>query len=260
MDKEVEVLVACMKQKDFSLYEKMNINTNAVFANQSDEFSYKEIIKDGNVLKMITTNDRGVGKNRNIAILFSTAKYLVFADEDLTYKDNFHNTIIEAFHKLPKADMIIFDLEYSDNSNCERTKIKKIKRLNIFNSMLYGAPRFVIKRESLLKNNLWFSLLYGGGAPYSSGEDSLFLREAFRKKLRIYSYPVVIATTDTSSSTWFKGYNEKYFFDKGILLANLFPKLKWIIAIYYSFKYSKYTNEFSILQIFRLIKKGIKNF
>ena len=39
---EVEVLVACMNQTDDALYKKMNLHTDAIFANQCDEYSYNE--------------------------------------------------------------------------------------------------------------------------------------------------------------------------------------------------------------------------
>ena len=39
---KVEVLVACMHQKDDSLYREMNLQPDAILANQGDEFFYKE--------------------------------------------------------------------------------------------------------------------------------------------------------------------------------------------------------------------------
>lgn len=260
---DVEVLVACMNQKDFSFYEKMNIKTNAVFANQSDDFSYKEANINGKVAKLITTNDRGVGKNRNIAILFSSSKYLLFADDDLQYHDDYADTITNAFEKIPKADIIVFDLKeinYSNMSHVKHRRIKKIGRVRWYNFMRYSTPNIAIKRDSLLKNSLFFSLLYGGGAKYHCGEDTLFLREALRKKMRIYKYPAYIATSDKSTSTWFKGYTEKYFIDQGVIYANLFPKLKWLLAIYYAFKYSKHIKDFTFFQIYKFMRKGIKSF
>ena len=78
MSSKVEVLVACMNQKDDSLYQKMNLQTDAVLANQCDEYSYREFVQEDNsVVKLISTADRGVGKNRNKALLNSTGEYLM---------------------------------------------------------------------------------------------------------------------------------------------------------------------------------------
>ena len=77
--KKLQVLVATMHQKDLSLVEKMNIRCDAVIANQADK---NEILTEDNVT-MITTKTRGVGLNRNIALLAADAEILLFAD--ITY-------------------------------------------------------------------------------------------------------------------------------------------------------------------------------
>lgn len=67
---KIEVLVACMHQTDDSLYKEMNLQTDAVFANQCDKYDYQEYPQEnGYIAKMISTPDRGVGKNRNKALL-----------------------------------------------------------------------------------------------------------------------------------------------------------------------------------------------
>lgn len=256
----IEVLVATMNQKDSSLYERMNLNTNAVFANQSDEYKYDEFYKHEKVLKIITTLDRGVGKNRNNAILYSTGDICVFADDDMTYVDDYEKIIKNAFEEIPDADIIIFNIETIGTVTRSRRINSKIKRLHKFNILNYGAARISVKREVLMKKNIWFSLLYGGGAPYSSGEDSLFLIEAINKGMKIYAYPAKIANVKQETSTWFNGYTEKYFRDRGIWIANAFPVIKRGICFYYSYKLRNSNPQFSILDIYKMINNGISEF
>ncbi|HAZ18610.1 MAG TPA: hypothetical protein DCY75_00365, partial [Clostridiales bacterium] len=50
--------------------------------------------------------------------------------------------------------------------------------------------------------------------------DTLFLHSCLQKGLKIYAVPDSIATlSDERESTWFRGYNEKYYYDKGVLFA-----------------------------------------
>ena len=256
----VEVLVATMNQMDLGLYQKMNLKTDVIFANQSDKYSYQEILKNGAQIKMITTSDRGVGKNRNNAIMHATADICLFADDDLIYVDKYDEIVRNAFKEVPQADIIIFNIEAIGKKVKGRRMNTKIKKLHMFNVLNYGAPRIAIKREKLLKKNIWFSLLYGGGAPYSSGEDSLFLTEAIRKGMKIYTYPVKIADIEQGTSTWFSGYTVKYFEDRGIWIANAFPKLKYLLSLYYSYRFRNVTKEFSGREIFKMINRGIKIF
>ena len=63
-----EILCVTMHQNDFSKIKEMNIHSDVVFTNQCDHTSYEEIEFDGHTAKMISTQTRGVGKNRNLAI------------------------------------------------------------------------------------------------------------------------------------------------------------------------------------------------
>jgi glycosyltransferase involved in cell wall biosynthesis len=261
MSKTVEVLVACMDQTNSDLYEIMNLNTNAIFANQCKKYNYEIEFKNGNILKIISTNDKGVGKNRNIAILNSSGDYLLFADEDMIYEDDYQDTVINAFKMNQKADIIVFNLEYKNTiTQGKKRRIQQVHRLFWFNSLRYGAARIAIKRDSLLKSNLWFSLLYGGGAKYSSGEDSLFIREALRKNLKIYAHPGQVAVVKQEKSTWFTGYNDKFYFDKGYLIANMFPVLKYGLVLYYAYKYKNTSKKHTYSEILRLMLNGIKGY
>jgi glycosyltransferase involved in cell wall biosynthesis len=207
---------------------------------------------------MISTSDRGVGKNRNIALLNASGDYLIMADEDMIYKNGYEQAVIEAFKKNPKADMIVFEICLLNNITKHRKTDKRFKRVRIFNSLRYGTANIVIKRDSLQKANIWFSVMYGGGAPYTSGEDSLFICEALKKKLKIYTNPYIIADVKQEQSSCFHGYTEKYFTDKGIWLANAFPFIKYLLGFYYSYKIKEDTCIYNYIEKVKFIFKGIR--
>lgn len=258
---KIEVLVACMHQKDDSLYKEMNLSTDAVFSNQGSEFFYREYTEDnGCSLKLISTADRGVGKNRNKALMFASGEYIVCSDEDMIYVDNYAEIIENAFKKCPKADIFVFNLEILNQLTPRRKSGSKFKRIRLWNSMRYGAAGITVKRSSLEKACLSFSVLYGGGAKYSSGEDSLFIRDALRKGLKMYYCPEVIAKVKQEESTWFRGYTEKFFIDKGVFLANAFPLLKHLFIYYFAYRMRNLSEDFGFAKICKLMRKGFKEF
>ncbi len=252
---KVEVLVATMNQQDFSLIKKMNLHSDVVIANQSDTYDYQEELSDNFSYKMITTAQRGVGKNRNTALLYSTGDILIFADDDVLYMDNYADIIANAFQKNKRADVIMFNLTEESG----RKMIKKHHKVGFFNAMRYGAVRIAVRKESLDKSNIWFSTLYGGGAKYSCGEDSLFIRECLKKGLKIYAIPDVIAgLLNDRESTWNTGDLQKQAYDKGIWLKNAYPKLCYLLKYMFAYKMKKL--EFSYRKTLKQIKKGIKDF
>lgn len=259
--KDVQILVACMNQKDDFLYKEMNLQTNAILANQCDEYSYQEFTQpDGNTVKLISSADRGVGKNRNKALAYATGEYVINADQDMIFEDGYAQIIKEAFNKFPKADMIIFGLEYLNRFTPGKKRTTKYKKLHIWNSMRYGTACATIRRGAIEKNCLSYSTLYGGGAKYCSGEDSLFIREAFRKGLKIYVAPTVIAKVKQEESSWFTGFNDKYFIDKGVLIANAFPVLKNLFVYYFAFGNRNVSKDHNFFKICKLMKQGFKQY
>lgn len=257
----VQVLVACMGQKDDGLYQTMNLQTDAVLANQCDVYEYREYREpDGNLVQLVSTGDRGVGKNRNKALYFSGGEYLLCADQDMIYVDGYADIIENAFKKCNRADIIVFRLDYLNRFTPPRKEPKKFCRVHIWNCMRYGTARVAMRKDAIDKACLSFSTLYGGGAKFSSGEDSLFIREALRKGLRIYTCPTTIAQVKQEESSWFKGYNDKFFIDKGILLANAFPRLKNLLIYHFAYGLRNVSKDYSFKKICRLMRQGIRAF
>ena len=193
MPGKVQVLVATINQNDFSLIDKMNLQTPAIIANQANYFSYEHLCYHGQNIEMITTQTRGVGINRNMGLLLSKEEILLFADDDVIYVDGYGQIVRDAFCKLPFADVIIFSIDFTKDGIHQKTGYYKKQRIHIYNALKYGTVSVAIRRSAVEKENLHFSNIFGGGTSYGSGEDSLFILDCLRRGLRVYAYPEVIA-------------------------------------------------------------------
>ena len=250
---ELQVLVATMRQSDLSIVDNMNIRCDAVIANQADRNSFD--FCDG--VKMITTTTRGVGLNRNIALLASDADILLFADDDVVYYDNMPESVVGAFAAQPEADVIIFGMDMMKNGKIYDSRRSPSRRLHVWNAMRYGTYRIAIRRSSWLRANILFNQNFGGGCAFSAGEDSLFLKACFDKGLRVYGHPYVLGTCAKDSSSWFTGHNEKYFYDKGVLMRHLFPRIHYLMAVYFGIRFKRETNLPAIIRV-KLMFAGVK--
>ncbi len=219
---KIQVLAAAMNQSDHSLIEKMNIRTDAIIGNQCDRNSVEEFQINGHTIKYLNFNERGVGLNRNNSLIRATGDILVFADEDEVFADNYDGIIKKAYSELPDADAIIFNIStIGDFAFAGRRSNNEIRRVRFYNCFNYGTVRLTVRNDSVTSCNITFHRQFGGGAPYSSGEDSLFIADLLKNRLKVYTYPAVIATVDQTESTWFKGYTKKYFYDKGAFFSAL---------------------------------------
>jgi len=257
----VQVLVACMNQTDDSLYKEMNLQTDAILANQCDRFAYESFCeRDGSCVELISSADRGVGKNRNKALLYAKGKYLLCADQDMIYVDGYQRIVEDAFCRCPDADIIVFNLKYRNRFTPGRKENNTYRRIHIWNCMRYGTARVAMRKSAVDKACLSFSTLYGGGAKYSAGEDSLFIREAFRKGLKMYAAPAVIAEVKQEQSSWFCGYTDKFFIDKGVLIANAFPIMKHLLVYYFAYGLKDVSDAYDFRKICTLMRQGFREF
>lgn len=224
-----------MHQHDFSKIEKMNIRSNVVFANQSDYTAYEEYVFGEHTAKMISTETRGVGINRNLSLSYASADICLFADDDVIYHDDMEARVCSEFDAHPDADVIIFHLDANDNLHKQK-KYPKTRKCGRFERMPWGGVRIAFRLNSVRKANVWFTTLYGGGCIFPSGEDSMWLTEAKRKGLTFYVSKETIGSVYFEDSTWFTGYDEKFFFGKGAFYAAVHPKAFGIWMRYFCFR------------------------
>ncbi len=227
----IQLLVSAVNQNIDALIEQMHIQGDAVVVNQCGHYGYEEITASGGRVQVFSMPERGVGLSRNTAMLHANTDICVFSDEDIVLCEGYEERIRQAFRELPDADMILVNVQVAP---ARRTYWnEEIHRVHFRNYGRYPAYSITVKQESLLCSNVHYSLLFGGGARYSNGEDSLFLRDCLKAGLKIYAHTVCIGEEKERESTWFSGYHEKFFKDRGVLYHYLYGKM----ALPFSFRF-----------------------
>lgn len=256
----LQVLAVTMHQSDHSLPEKMNLQSDALIGNQADRVAFEEWEHCGRRVKMFTFPERGVGRNRNNLILRADADIVLFADDDVVYDDGYEKIVLDAFEQHPEADAITFDvipLPETINPDLNGTW----HRIRWYNCLKYGAPRIAVRTKVLREKNIYYTLLFGGGAPYASGEDSIFVADLVKNKVRFYACPQRIGTVTFETSSWYTGFDEKYFKDKGLLFYFLSHRFAKPLCLQYCIRRKGLFSEAcSPKQAYKLMVKGIKEY
>lgn len=252
----LQLLVAVMNQEPHELVEKMNIETDAVIVNQCDRYDYEEFLHKGRRIRFFSMAERGVGLSRNHALLRAEGEISLFSDEDIRYETGYEGKVLEEFGKHPEADMILFNFHVKEE---RRTYYNTAwKQVHLYNCGRYPTFSFAIRTEQMHQKNLTYSLLFGGGARYSNGEDSLFIRDCIKRGLKVYTSPVILGTEEGRPSTWFQGYTEKFFYDRGVLYHYLYGKLAKPLAIRFLVKHKNLMcKAISPQKAYRLMKQGL---
>ena len=249
-----EVLCVTMHQNDFSKIEEMNIKSDVVFANQCDHTSYEAMEFEGHMAKMISTQTRGVGINRNFALSYASADICLMADDDVRYDDDMEERVLDEFEKHPDADVIVFHFA-SNDPNRKPPQYAKTKKWPKYARTPWGSIRIAFRLNSVRKANAWFTTLFGGGCVFPSGEDSMWIKELRRAGLTFYVSKETIGQVSYETSTWFTGYDEKYFYGVGACYAAINPKTTFVKYLYMAFR-TRGKGTLSITQKLKLMNYG----
>ena len=259
---KIEVLLATMHQKDFSFLEKMNIQTDVLVINQCDEVKIEEIQFRGHHVKMIYTKERGLSRSRNMALKNATGDICVIADDDVCYYDDLEKNIQDAFNECKDADIISFSAKriLKDGMTQETFRKKNVVKRNLFTVGKVTSYEIAFIRKKVLASGILFDINFGtGSGRVLHGEENIFLRDCIRKGLKIYSYPKCILEVMAIESSWFRGYDQKFFEDYGAINARsmgIFSLM--LILLNVIRKYPLYKNTLTPFAVLQLMCKGEK--
>lgn len=212
---KLEVLLATLHQDNDVVLDEMALTTDVLVCNQNEsKTAYHCYSKKNYQVRWYDFQEKGVGLNRNNALFRATADICLLADDDVTYLPGYEDTVLNAFRNHPDADVILF------NVNSPVGQVRYITQHNKWigrhNCGKFGAVRIAFRRMRVIKSAVCFNQLFGGGAQFTAGEDTMFIRDCIRKGLKVLAVPEYILTLrEDRPSTWFEGYNQKYFEDMG---------------------------------------------
>lgn len=252
---KTEILLSCMFLSDSKeMIKRSHITSDTVIINQCDEENYKEENICNALIRTFSVTDRGLTKSRNLAISKSQADICIICDDDEIFNEGYEKAVSSAYDALPDADIIIFDmvdrpLKWGDS----------IKKLSYIDIMSVSSWQITFRREKLLASGVLFDENMGAGSGNGAEEEFRFLTQCRKAKLRIYHYPFRLASVAQTQSTWFKGFDEEFFVNRGNTTRYIMGlPLSVLYAAYYAFAKRKQLSGMSMLRAFSYTVKGIK--
>lgn len=254
----VQVIVATMHQKDHSLLERMNIQSDAIICNQCDKDEVENFEYRCHKIKWMSFAERGVSLNRNNGLMRATEDIILFADEEVVYFDNYVDIITNYYKNNPKAEVVLFNLsEKSEKESEFFDTVTRNGKVTMRSATKYGAPCISVRRECIEFQNIVFHRNFGGGSKYSCGEDTLFLQDCIKHKMKVFSTTDKIGTLVNGESTWYKGITDKYFFDKGIVYYLINSFLAKPYSFYHCLKHRTLYANYGWFRGFKKMCEGV---
>ena len=249
---DLEVLLSVMNLNKSDL-DKMNIISKCTVINQCSKRE-EELYKNFHIYSY---NEKGVSVSRNRGLDHAGGDIILLCDDDIVYEEDYEKKVLDEFAHNTKADVILFNFK---SPNRYKRPLKKRKRLHIYNSLNYATYNIAFRKKSVQDTGIRFNTSFGPGAKFNNGSDTIFLRDIYRSKLKVYSSPEWLGTVYNTKSTWFTGYDEKFFFNKGALFTAIYPPLRHILIQQYLIRHKKVCDKIGILNAYKEMLKGSKEY
>ena len=210
--KRPTVLLSAMHLKDRSILDELGITGNVIVINQCDTDSDESSEEGGRTVRFVSSRDRGLSKSRNLAVSLAGGGICAYCDNDVKYHEGYENRIMSAYERHPDADIIVFFIRRPER---QKPVTEGEARLGYLKSMKIFSPEITFKKESLERVSLKMDEDFGAGARFGMGEENIFLFDAKRLGLSVWYVGEELASLIPKESTWFKGYDRKFFINRG---------------------------------------------
>ncbi len=255
----MQLLVSTMYQTDYSLLNKIGIESDVIVINQCNENSEKIFSYEGYQIIWVNTTDRGLSRSRNKAIQYATADICLLVDDDEVLCSGYKKIIIDAFCKYPAISVIGFQVKGIESE----FKIYSAKECKVgyIRSLRMSSVEIAFVRKHVVDKRIMFDEKIGAGTKYMKGEENSFLYSCLRNHLKIYYIPKLISYIHMSESTWFRGFNSSYLYASGAAFTSM--SRTWSIFLILQFAIRKRTlfkGIVSPLKMFFIMMQGRKDY
>lgn len=260
-----QILLSCMHQNDMSIFKKSNIQCDALVVNQCDKDAVCDL--DGKKQRMICTTQRGLSRSRNMALDHAWSDICLVADDDEIFEPDVAERVLEAYNTYKDADVIAFQVANASGFGENIRGDKKIYpdkafECGFFKTLHISSWQISFKRESIKGKSIRFDEMMGSGTGNGAQEESKFLADCYRARLKIWYVPVRVATMrDDHSSQWFKGFDYTFFYNRGWATRRFLGwTLATLYAVYFAVKKHKiYSGDITFVKAVTAMIKGINS-
>lgn len=192
-------------------------------------------------VRVVNSFDRGLSKSRNVGLKNAKGKIILIADDDVVYKENFDQKIIEAHNKFPNASIISFCIEKSNGELFNKYYLKAKYNLSFLQLFNVLSIEISINTQNIDKLELAFDENFGLGSHFEMGEEAIFLTDVKRRNYLLSFFPSIIAIHSEISSNEKFDIAKKYYI-QGAFLARVLKKkykIQLAIKLFFDLKHRK---------------------
>jgi glycosyltransferase involved in cell wall biosynthesis len=146
---------------------------------------------------------RGMSRNRNSTLKMADGDIALLADDDVRYKPQYFQTVIEAFYADPQLDVACFKIATHPGEPEYKDYFPQPYSLNNESHHYISSIEIAVRLSSIRKKGITFNEHFGLGSPFVQfGEEAVFIFDCIRSGLNVKYIPeYAVEHSATSAAT-----------------------------------------------------------
>lgn len=146
----------------------------------------KELIRDDVLVSQIP--GQGLTKSRNNAIRLATADICVIADDDVKYRDEYFDTILQVYRN-SKIDIACFKIFTGEGNPGYKNYPATEMIINRIHTHCVSSIEMTFRLQPVLKKEIFFDERFGLGSWLAGGEEKIFIFDAINAGIKVEFFP-----------------------------------------------------------------------
>jgi len=170
-------------------------NVEYIVSHQYTDNKFKTIPEflDRNDVRVSQIFGKGVTKSRNNTLRLARGDIGLFADDDVTYRKTYFETLKRVFEHNPDLDVALFKIETGPNQPEYKKYPEKIFQYNKAPSV--GTVEIGFRIKKVKEKGIRFDERFGAGQPLLIGSDErLFIQDCIDSGLKVKFFPEYIVS------------------------------------------------------------------
>ena len=178
------------------------------------------LVSEFSNVRVINSFEKGLSRSRNLALKNAKGKIVLIADDDVVYKKDFDDKIVQAYNQFGNKAVISFSIEKPNGLLFKKYLPNAKMNLSLMELFNVLSIEISINKSVLDKFGVTFDENFGLGSRFEMGEEAVFLSDVKNQNQRIAFVPNVIAVHSEISSNDKFNFVQRYYI-QGAFLSRL---------------------------------------
>lgn len=231
---KIEFLISTLNRTNLDFLKPIFVhldydNVKALVINQCDDAILKKTknIKSTERIKVISVNEYGLSKSRNLALRNATGDICLICDDDIVFEKGIQSKLKKWYHDFRDISLITYNVT-------NQVKLSDTKH-NLLTIQKIASSAISFRRKEIQQNQIFFDTQFGLGAAYPLGEENIFLSDCLKAHLNLKHFSETLVNHPSVSHSGLQ-FNRQNAMARGACFKRIYGCWSYVLIPIFAFK------------------------